>query len=204
MQLSCWPARKLHFAELQYVVEMIEDTVNRRPLGLSRSGAQICPLDLRPLCRPAENNSRSLLSMSDRLRRTEEDFKEAWEQLYSLSILSLKKWNQNQNIPEVGSLIQVSDICGKPQLGLVESIRTDGADHPRYFKISYVDRIGKRKYLERTAQSLCLLLSKEELENEIIRDPIDYLEEGQVQNMRKTKKLKVNVQNKGHEKIIDV
>ena len=51
---------------------------------------------------------------------------------------------------------------------------------------------------------MCLLLSKEELENEIIRDPIDYLTEGQVQNMRKTKKIKVNVQNKGHEKIIDV
>ena len=53
-------------------------------------------------------------------------------------------------------------------------------------------------------QSLCLLLSKEELENEIIRDPIDYLTEGQVQNMRKTKKLKVNVQQKGQEKIVDI
>ena len=125
--------------------------------------------------------------------------------VYSLSILSLKKWNQNQNVPEVGALVQVSDICGKPQLGLVESIRIDGANHPRYFKISYVDKNGKRKFLERTAQSLCMLLSKEELENEMIRDPIDYLVEGQVENMRKTKKkVRVNVQNKGHEEIMDV
>ena len=141
--------------------------------------------------------------MSDRLRKTEEEFKNAWEQLYSLSIISLKKWNKNQNVPEVGSLIQVSDISGKPQLGLVESIRSDGANHPRYFKISYVDKNGKRKYLERTAQSLCHLLTKTELENEVIRDPIDFLDEGQVQNMRKTKKLKVNVQTRGQEKIID-
>ena len=38
----------------------------------------------------------------------------------------------------------------------------------------------------------------------IIRDHMDYLDEGQVQNMRKTKKLKVSVQVKGPEKIIDV
>ena len=202
----CWPTRKLHYAEMQFICEMVENHVNRRPLGLSRSGAQICPLDLRPLRRPvtAENNSRSLLSMSDRLRKTEEEFKEAWEQLYSLSIISLKKWNKDFRVPQVGDLIQISDISGRPQLGLVESIRSDTANQGRYFNISYVSKDGKRKHLERTAQSLCLLLSKEELENEIIRDPIDFLTEGQVQNMRKTKKLKVNVQQKGQEKIIDI
>ena len=176
-------------------------------MALSRSGAQICPLDLRPLCRPVaeEDNSRSLLSMSDRLKRTEEEFKEAWKELYALSILSLKKWHKDKNTPEIGSLVQVSDIANRPQLALVESIREDDANHPRYYTISYVNTNGKRKFLERTAQSLCMLLSKEELENEMIRDPIDYLEEGQVENMRKTKKkVKVNVQNKGHEKIIDI
>ena len=199
-----WPARKLHFGELQYVVEMVEDTVNRRPLGLSRSGAQICPLDLRPLCRPVVEENNSLLAMNDRLKKTVEEFKEAWGELYSLSILSLKKWHRDKNTPDVGSLVQVSDIANRPQLAVVESIREDGANHPRYFTIKYVDKRGKQKKLERTGQSLCLLLTKAELEAEMIRDPIDYLVEGQVENMRKTKrKIKVQVQNKP-ENIIDV
>ena len=135
--------------------------------------------------------------MNDRLKKTIEEFKEAWEELYSLAVISLKKWHRDKNIPDIGSLVQVSDITNKPQLALVEAIREDGANHPRYFTIMYVDKTGKQKTLERTAQSLCLLLTKAELEAGATRDPIDFLQEGQILNKLKTKKkIAVKVQNK--------
>ena len=194
---KCWPERKLHFSEIQFFVEFCMATVNKRPLGLSGANKMICPLDLRPISKICEVQDNSLLAMNDRLKKTVEEFKEAWEELYSLSVISLKKWNRDKNIPDIGSLVQVTDITNKPQLALVEAIRKDGGNHPRYFTIKYVDKSGKQKTLERTAQSLCLLLTKAELEDRKVRDPIDYLEPGQFLNKLKTKKkIAVKVQNK--------
>jgi transposase InsO family protein len=194
---KCWPERKLHFAEIQFFTEMCMDTINKRPLGLSRAGKMISPLDLRPISRRCDVEDNSLLAMNDRLKKTVEEFKEAWEELYSLSIISLKKWHKDKNTPDIGSLVQVSDITNSPQLALVEAIRKDGADHPRYYKIKYVDKSGKQKSLQRTGQSLCLLLTKAELESGSTRDPIEFLTSGQILNQRKTKKkIVVKVQNK--------
>ena len=201
-----WPERKLHFSELQFFAEFCMATVNQRPLGLSGSGNQICPLDLRPISRRCEVENNSILALNDRLRRTEEEFTDQWKNLYELSILSLKKWNKDKPSSILpGSLVQISDITGRPQLGVVESVREDGGNHPRYFKIKYTDKSGKKKYVERTGQSLCLLLSEDELKARTVRDPLDYMEEGQLLNKLKTKKkLIVKVQHHAEERIADI
>ena len=97
-----------------------------------------------------------------------------------------------------------SDLRYHRTAPISQSVREDGGNHPRYFKIRYTDKSGKKKYLERTGQSLCLLLSEDELKAGTVRDPLDYMEKGQLQNKLKSKKLIVKVQHQAEEKIADI
>ena len=89
----------------------------------------------------------------------------------------MKKWLGDSITLKKGDLVTVSDIKpGHQQLAIVEDIRFDTNNHPRYFKISYI-QAGKRKLIERPGTSLCFLQSSEDRQNEVIRDPLAYLSE---------------------------
>ena len=128
----------------------------------------------------------SFITAHETLQKTIESFEQTWLEVYSLSVLKMKKWLQDSITLQIGDLVCLSDI--KPnyqQLALVESIKKDTNGHPRYFTVSYISN-GKRKTIDRPGSSLCFLLTKTEREQGKIRDPLSYLPEAVQSRKKKT------------------
>ena len=153
--------------------------VNMRPLSLSNVGQSLCPNDLRPMYNHGAQNDKTshFVAGHERLQKTIEEFERNWEEIYQLSIISMKKWLQDSVTLEKGDLVAVSDIKpGYQQLALVEKVSPDSNGHPRYFTISYVSN-EKRKLIDRPGSSLTFLLSGDEGAEGKVRDPLSYLPE---------------------------
>ena len=187
-----WPKRNMTFFEVEYMIERVMFSINQRPLSMSNCGQDLCPNDLRPLYSnlPQEAKTQSFIAGYETLQRTIEEFEQAWSVLYSYAIVGMKKWLTDSVTLEPGDLVAVDDIKpGHQQLALVESVKPDTNEHPRYFEISYVQG-GKRKYIMRPGSSLCFLQSAEDRANGVIRDPLSYIPE----NVRMSKaKLPIKV-----------
>ena len=186
-----WPKTSMSYFEMEFMAEKIMSTINSRPLSLSNAGQNLCPNDLRPLHNNAPDNEKSndFIAAHETLQKTIESFEQTWLEVYSLSVLKMKKWLQDSITLQIGDLVCLSDI--KPnyqQLALVEAIKKDTNGHPQYFTISYISN-GKRKTIDRPGSSLCFLLTKAEREQGKIQDPLSYLPE----NVQKRKKTKVLV-----------
>ena len=185
--------------------EKVMHYINKRPLSLSNVGQSLCPNDLRPLYNHGaqENNTNHFVAGHESLQKTIKEFEQNWEEIYQLSIISMKKWLRDSVTLQKGDLVSVSDIKpGHQQLALVEKISNDTNEHPRYFTISYVSN-GKRKLIDRPGSSLCFLLSGDERAEGNVRDPLTYLPEEI--KMSKNVKTPVHVEfNKNSEEILDL
>jgi hypothetical protein len=103
----------------------------------------------------------------------------------------MKKWLKDSVKLMKGDLVAVSDIGNRQQLALVDSVRNDANNHPRYFTLSYMCN-GKKKLIDRPGSSLTFLLSGDEREDgKIITDSLSYLPE-QI-NMKQKNKIRVTV-----------
>ena len=175
-------------------MEKVMFLINQRQLSLSNCGQNLCPNDLRPLYSslPQEEKTQSFIAGYESLKKTVQEFEEAWSVLYSYAIVGMKKWLNDSVKLQPGDLVAVTDIRpGYQQLALVESVKPDTNEHPRYFEISYVQG-GKRKNIMRPGSSLCFLQSAEDRTNGVIRDPLSYIPENV--RMNKTKMpIKVSV-----------
>ena len=169
----------MHYWEVEFMCEKVMHCINQRPLSLSNVGQGLCPNDLRPLYNheTEENKTNNFVAGYESLKKTINDFERNWEEIYQLSIISMKKWLRDSVTLRRGDLVSVSDIKpGHQQLALVEKISPDTNGHPRYFTISYVSN-GKRKLIDRPGSSLCFLLSDDERKEGMVRDPLSFLPE---------------------------
>ena len=183
-----WPKCNMHYFEVEFMCEKAMHCINMRPLSLSNAGQSLCPNDLRPMYNHSAQNDKSshFVAGHEKLQKTIEDFERNWEEIYQLSIISMKKWLRDSIILQKGDLVAVSDIKpGYQQLAIVEKVSPDTNGHNRYFTISYVSN-EKRKLIDRPGSSLTFLLSNEERKCGKVRDSLSYLPE-EVKLKHKTK-----------------
>ena len=196
-----WPKDTvLKWHETDFLIEEIMKKINDRPLTLSTSMKSLCPNDLRPCFNHGESKSADFQLMYGDLQKTIQRFHENFDETYAASLIAMKKWLQDSHTLQPGDLVCLSDITGRNQLALVDSIREDQNNHPRYFTLKYVSN-GKVKKIERPGPSLTLILTEEELRDGVIRDPLSFGNPNA--QMQKKKKLKVMVPRLA-EKILDI
>ena len=98
---------------------------------------------------------------------------------------------------------------GTPRLARIINVDTDSQGTERYYDCQYKQRIsGKFKTVRRPAQSLCLLLTAEEMNNKegVTRDSLEFPAEipKNISRTPQPKRIKVKVFNKGSPEIKDI
>ena len=116
----------MSFFEVEFMLEKVMYVVNQRPLSMSNCGTSLCPNDLKPhfSSLPQESKTQSFIAGYESLRRTVQEFEQAWTVLYCYAIVGMKKWLADSVTLEPGDLVAVDDIRpGYQQLALVETHR---------------------------------------------------------------------------------
>ena len=87
----------MHYYEVEFMAERVTATVNNRPLSLSNVGRILCPKDLRPLFNSALDKEKNynFIAAHESLQSTIDEFERQWQEIYSMSIIKMKKWLQN-------------------------------------------------------------------------------------------------------------
>ena len=87
----------MYYYEVEFMAERVMATVNNRPLSLSNVGRSLCPNDLRPLYNSAPDKEKTdnFIAAHESIQSTIDEFERNWQEIYSLSIIKMKKWLQD-------------------------------------------------------------------------------------------------------------
>ena len=199
-----WPKVKMGWSEVLYLAERVMYLVNSRPLSMSNLGVSLSPNDLKPIMGETALSEKKInfLDGYQSLQNTIKQFERNWEITYQLSITRMKKWMQDSVSLSVGDLILCTSIRPPHKtLCLVDRVIDDTAGRERYFELTYTLN-GRRKKVTRAGNDLVLLQTKQEREEGVINDSLDYLpEENFIQTIPKILNVKFS---KGDDIIQDI
>ena len=109
-------------------------------------------------------------------------FSQNWEQLYLNSILKQGKWFASNHQLGIGDLVFIKYLKTNllPTLARITAVEKHTNGTERYFVVSYKLKHGKGtkfKTVKREAQSLVLLMTQDEQNNDenLLRDSLDFL-----------------------------
>ena len=174
----------------QTSLERMQFFINQRPVGLSTSLEVLTPNDISS----AHSKILGVKNLEEFLAKADqnvEHFIQNWISHYWTDLRKQKKWFKSDEI-KVGSIVAILDMKNDfsfPPLGIVEEVEQSSHDgENRYYKIRHKTRgkdnyqttsaglidIGKgqTRVLRRPAAQLCMILSKDEL-NECNTDDFD-------------------------------
>ena len=177
--------------QLALLIENITFHINRRPIGCSTTLESIRPADIIPIWSKL-NPRAEMAGCAKIIESARTEFFEKWNDLYKLSILKQKKWLSTNHTLAIGDIVLILDLKndhGYPKIGRITKIEEDSSEVQRYFSVEYKQK--KRAFLtvRRPAQSLCIILTKNEQEKVI--DSISFLEESDLIVHEKKKKIAV-------------
>ena len=107
-------------------------------------------------------------------------FTKKWEDMYLLTITQQNKWFASNHELGEQDVVFIKDLrteLGTPKLTRIINVDRDSQGTERYYDCQYKQRnSGNFKTVRRPAQSLCLLLTAEEINNKegVTRDSIEF------------------------------
>ena len=187
------PRKRMTIFQLLNFLEYAQHHINKRPIGLNTSMENITPSNIIPVWSNIFPGSLHGCSRAIEDARTE--FTQKWRDLYHGCILRQQKWRSSTHNLQRGDIVLIMDLknqIGYPVCATVDQVEQDTSGQDRYFLLKYKIRSTWHS-VKRTAQSLCIVLTKAEQEEGITTDPLIFLQDGDLKSDKdKTvKKLKV-------------
>ena len=164
--------------QLILVLEFVMFHINRRPIGVSTTLEHIRPADILPVWSQSDPAT-TMKECTKVVTAAKQEFLDKWNVLYKLSLLKQGKWFTSNHTLEVEDIVLITDLLtklGYPRLGRIAKIEEDSMGTSRYYHVTY--KKNKRVFatVKRTAQSLCMIMKRDEQEDQII-DPILFLDD---------------------------
>ena len=198
------PGKRMTLFQLLAVCEYITYTINRRPIGISSSLENVKPADVIPVWSKIDPKT-TMMGCTKAIESAQEEFKKKWEELYKISILKQRKWLQSNHDLEAGDLVLILDLktkLGYPRNGRITNVEKDTSGVKRYYTVEYKN--GKKfSVVTRPAQSLVIVMKKNEQDEDKVIDSISFLEESDLIVHEKKKKIAVQSMNAESE-IVDI
>ena len=101
------------------------------------------------------------------------------------------KWFTSNHALEIGDIVLITDLMTKlnyPKIGRVTQIDEDGAGVERYFKDEYKRNKKSFSVVKRPAQSLCIVMKKDEQERDKIADSVSFIDDDDLTVTKEKKK----------------
>ena len=171
------PGKKMTIFQLILVLEFVMFHVNRRPIGVTTTLEHIRPADILPVWSQSDPAT-TMKECTKVVTAAKQEFLDKWNVLYKLSILKQGKWFSSNHNLAIGDIVLITDLMtklGYPRLGRIAKVEKDTMGTERYYHVSYKKNKGFAT-IKRTAQSLCMIMKRDEQEDQII-DPILFLDE---------------------------
>ena len=201
----------------QQLLEKVMFIVNSRPLGLTSTGETFTPLSINPIFSRIDptiehENIGILPTYLEKMEKYFKQFEQNWFIFYKKNLLAQKKWIHPKRNLKMNDCVLILDLLSKtgyPRLAKIIFVKKDTSGTDRYFHCRYKDERNILRTVIRTPQSLCLILSEEEINLPQNIDMCDYEGENydtQIFNpSNKSKsKIKVKVQNEPTFEIKDI
>ena len=159
--------------------EFAMHTINSRQIGLSTSSEALCPIDIIPVWSQLE--PKTLVGASRCLLDMMTTFTKKWEEIYLLTITQQNKWfasNHELGEQDVMFIKNLRTELGTPRLARIINVDTDSQGTEKYYDCQYKQRkSGNFNTVRQPAQSLCLLLTAEEINNkeDVTRNSLEFL-----------------------------
>ena len=146
-----------------------------------------------------------MMGCTKAIESAQEEFKKKWEELYKIRILKQRKWLQSNHDLEAGDLVLILDLktkLGYPRNGMIANVEKDTSGVKRYYTVEFKN--GKKfSVVTRPAQSLVIVMKKNEQDEDKVIDSISFLEESDLIVHEKKKKIAVQSTNAESE-IVDI
>ena len=120
---------------------------------------------------------------------------ERWSKVYKLSILKQGKWFNANHTLIIGDIVLITDLMMKLnyyKIGRITKVEKDIMGVERYYIVEYKKNKRVFSTVKRTAQSLCVVMRKDEQEGPVI-DPILFLNEADLASASKKQKVIVKL-----------
>ena len=101
------------------------------------------------------------------------------------------KWFTSNHALEIGDIVLITDLMTKlnyPKIGRVTQIDEDGAGIERYFAVAYKRNKKSFSVIKRPAQSLYIVMKKDEQERDKIVDSVSFLYDNDLAVTKEKKK----------------
>ena len=160
------PGKKMTIFQLILLCEFVMFHVNRRPIGATSTLEHIRPADILPVWSQT-NPATTMKECTKVVAAAKEEFLERWNELYKLSILRQGKWFNANHTLMIGDIVLITDLMTKlnyPKIGRITKVEKDTMGVERYYLVEYKKYKRVFSSVKRTAQSLCVVMRKDEQE----------------------------------------